>query len=252
MAFFENPPEYAYAPMFLGSFWEFLNIVVWICMFTFSLKYHGKWPTLKIFGVGLIYGMVLENGGPLIIPQLGFEGFFWEETYNIYLFEFFGHGYRLSKVPLATHLGWTNVFFLGYCIYEKMAAAFPKIQEGKIKSILWGFIIMTMSGWMRDLQLDPIATRFRWWVWNEHLRPVWFGVPIVNYIAWFWAVGVFGAIYVAINTFTLQKYPELDKESLEPIRTKWLFYSLPIMWVVDVIGVMMTIAIVTSMGLMYI
>ncbi len=243
-----NPPEYALLPMHFGVFWEFFNLSLWVIMFTYCYKTFGKYTTIKIFGIGMIYGMVLENGGPIVVPELGFEGYFWEETYILYLFEIGGVGYRVSKVPLATHLGWCNVFFISYIFYEQIARAFPTIREGKVKSVIYGFLIITSSGLMRDLMLDPIATRFRWWTWNQNLLPVWFGVPLINYIAWFWAVGVFGATWVWLHQ---QKGKDGFLLS-EKEQTKLLFYMLPVMWVVDTIGVMITKAIFDSFGLIYV
>lgn len=235
-------------PMFQGVFWEYFNISLWVVMLLYSLKTRGKWDTLKIFLIGMIYGLVLENGGPMQVPALGFEGYFWEENYHLYLFEFWGYGIRLSTVPLATHLGWSNVFFVSLTFYEAIAKAFPKIKEGW-KSIIFGGFIMSMSGWMLDLQLDPLATRFRWWVWNEDLLPVWFGVPLINYIAWFWAVGTFGMGWVYVHDFKKNK----DGNPLsEKKQAKWLIYLLFPMWIFDTIAVMATKGVCNLLGLIYI
>jgi hypothetical protein len=247
-----NPPDYVFQPMYLGEFWEFFNLAMWFVLVTYCYKVYGKWITIKIFAIGMVYGMVLENGGPLMIPELGFQGYFWEETYRLYLFEFFGYGIRISKVPIATHLGWTNVFFMGYLFYEKISHAYPSIREGKVKSVLLGFLIITMSGWMRDLQLDPVATRYRWWTWNQNLLPLWFGVPLVNYVAWFWAVGTFGGAWVLINNITQPKAGEQASGDIEKVRAKKLFFSLPLVWIIDTIGVMATVSVLDLFGLMYV
>jgi uncharacterized membrane protein len=233
-----------YDEMFIGLFWEFFNISLWACMLIYSLKTRGGWDTLKIFLIGMIYGLVLENGGPMQIPELGFYGYFWEDMYQIYLFEFFGFGIRISSVPLATHLGWSNVFLVCLLFWEAIAKAFPKIR----KKIVLGGIIMALSGWLLDLNLDPLATRFKWWVWNDNLLPVWFGVPLMNYVAWFWAVGVFGAVWVWIHEILVPGRTNEDKKK----QIKLLILALFPMWITDTVYVMTCRFIMELAGIMYI
>lgn len=234
--------------MFQGEFWEAFNLALWVIMLIYSIKTLGKWTTIKIFLIGMIYGLVLENGGPMSVPALGFEGYFWENNYKLYLFEFFGYGIRISSVPMATHLGWSNVFLICYLFYEQIARAFPKIREG-LKATLIGGLIMTTSGLLLDLQLDPIATRFRWWVWNTDLLPVWFGVPLINYVAWFWAVFTFGAGWVYVHQFQKNKDGSPLSEKQQAL---WLVYLMVPMWVFDTFCVMATKGILNLLGVMYI
>ncbi|MHA1757323.1 MAG: carotenoid biosynthesis protein [Promethearchaeota archaeon] len=123
------------------------------------------------------------------------------------------------------------VFLVSLTFYEVIADAFPKLKNRYVV----GGLIITSSGLLMDLSLDPIATRFHWWVWNDDLLPVWFGVPLINYVAWFWAVLVFGAFWIWIHN----KFPgDSDEDNKNQI--KWLVYMLFPMWLIDTMGVMAT------------
>ncbi|MHA1340730.1 MAG: hypothetical protein ACTSRZ_11425 [Promethearchaeota archaeon] len=148
------------APMFLGVFYEFSAICISLLSLAHCYSKRGKWTTIKIFIIGMIYGLVLENGGPMIAPQFGFEGYFWEENYKLYLFEFFGYGIRISKVPIATHLGWPMVFYIAVIFWERICQAFPSIKNHLVIS----GVVISSSGLLFDLPFDIIATRFNWWV----------------------------------------------------------------------------------------
>ncbi len=120
------------APMNGGTFYEFSQFVWFIIFLIHCYKTHGKWPTIQIFVIGMIYGLILENGGPIQIPSLGFPGFFFENCYNIYLFQIFGYGIRVSLVPLATQLGWPYVFYICILFWEKVCELFPKSQAKSV------------------------------------------------------------------------------------------------------------------------
>lgn len=233
------------APMNMGLLFEYTQIMWFILLITHCYRTKGKWITIQIYLIGMLYGLVLENGGPLQFPLLGFEGFFYEDNYNLYLFEAFGVGYRISLVPLATHLGWSSVFYVSVILWEKVSQLWPSLR----KHAIWGGLLFSMSGWLQDLQIDIVATRFNWWVWNENLKPVWFGVPWVNYLAWFWAVFWFGWLWVQVhgedNTKTLTN---ADQKA----QTIKIMKYVPVLWVLDLIGHTITLSFFASLGLIYI
>ena len=94
--------------------------------------------------------------------------------------------------PLATQLGWPYVFYICILFWEKVCELFPKLKRNPFL----GGLIISISGLLIDLNLDIYASRFNWWVWNPSLKPIWFGVPLTNYLAWFWAVYWFGVLWV--------------------------------------------------------
>ena len=227
------------APMFQGISYEFSALVLAAVTAVHCYRKRGRWDTLKIFGVGLVYGVVLENGGPMHLPLLGFEGYFYEENYKLYLFEFFGWGRRVSLVPLCTHVGWPVVFYLAVLFWERICAAFPQVR----RRVLLSGLIITSSGLLFDLNFDVLATRFNWWVWHERFSELWFGVPLINYIAWFWAVVVFGWCWV-----WLHQRPGWSEGKV----TVWLAACVPAMWVVALIGVTLSKYVFDALGWLYV
>ncbi len=207
-------------PMWFGVQYEIINLIATAILLIHCLYYRGKWVTIKIFVVGMLYGIFLENAGAVIIPGIS-KGFFYEQNYQLYLFEFFGIGIRISQVPLTTHFAWSGIFYLSLCFWDKITEVFPKTR----KNIILGGLIISASGLLIDLQLDVVATRFYWWVWNTDLKSLWFGVPLTNYIAWFTAVGVFGAFWVWHH-----EYYEAWDQKKQTWRLLWL---MPVIIAID-------------------
>lgn len=262
------------APMFLGVWFEVYSFVWFGLSLWHCLTYKGKWTAVKIFVVGFVYGLVLENGGPLELPALGFTGYFWEENYQLYFFEAFGHGVRLSAVPLATHVSWASVFYLAVLLWDRVCEAFPRVRS----NWLLGGLVTSASGLLYDLPFDVVATRFHWWVWNENLQPFFFGVPLVNYISWFWAMFTFGCGWAWIHardgqpgdgpptTLDLKAGPELGPEpgpeagprrfpklgEHQKRQTKRLALLLPVFWVVALGGFLLSITIGDLLGIIHV
>lgn len=144
------------------------------------LAVHGRtwlkgWDWAWIFGVTLVFGMILENGGI-------FMGFFREEGYLLYL-----HG---LPAPLATMLGWVNVLYCGFFTAEKILPGMRPVFRG----LVCAGIALSM-----DIPFDPVATRLSWWVWDDSLGLGVWGVPAVNYVAWFWALFPYAWCYYAVR-----------------------------------------------------
>lgn len=54
-----------------GLVYEFFAIALSLITLLHCYKKRGKWDTIKIYVIGMLYGLVLENGGPMEIPFLG-------------------------------------------------------------------------------------------------------------------------------------------------------------------------------------
>jgi uncharacterized membrane protein len=118
-----------------------------------------------IFGVGLLYGLILENGGVAL-------GFFAEDGFHLRLPGF--------PAPIATTVGWCLVFYPLWATVPRLAGA--RAGPGRRAAVA------TAIALLQDLQLDPPATAAGFWVWHPSLPPQVRGVPVVNFTAWFSAV----------------------------------------------------------------
>ena len=117
-----------------------------------------------LFGTGLIYGLVLENGGVAL-------GFFSEPGYVLHL--------PGLPAPLATGLGWCQVFYPLWWVVRRAA---PGAAPGASALLTMGLALAF------DLQLDPLATTAGFWSWHPTLPEAVRGVPWVNFCAWAAAV----------------------------------------------------------------
>ena len=144
--------------------YEASAIVEFIIIALHARTWLKGWGWVWVFGVTLCFGMILENGGIVM-------GFFREDGYLLYLP---GLG-----APVATMIGWVNILYCGFFSVEKLLP--------KMRPLLRGFVCSCIALSV-DIPFDPVATRLSWWVWNDALTMSIWGVPVINFVAWFWAL----------------------------------------------------------------
>lgn len=154
--------------------------VVYVLLALHCWLTRGRAATGLFFGVATLYGFMLESVGVSL-------GFFSERGYDQYL--------PILAAPLVTMLGWSNVFYPCAVMAETVRRRWPGLARGAWSQAL----LVTALGLALDLHLDPVATRLGFWRWNPLLRPVFLGVPAVNFVAWFYAVLGFGLVYYLIE-----------------------------------------------------
>lgn len=142
----------------------------WAALLITHLWRHVRSHVALFFGVGLVYGMALENGGIVL-------GFFHETNLTDTMVKPF-------VAPVATMIGWSVVLAMAVFVTWSLRQRLPWLRRSALAS---GLVAGTLATFL-DLQIDPIATAVGCWVWHESL-PAWFhGVPLVNFIAWLCAL----------------------------------------------------------------
>ncbi len=128
------------------------------------------------FGVALVYGAALENGGIVL-------GFFHETNLSDSMVAPF-------VAPVATMVGWSVVLAMATFITWGLRTHLAWLRRSAALSA----VALASFATLLDLQIDPIATAVGCWVWHESL-PGWFhGVPLVNFVAWMWALMPFAYV----------------------------------------------------------
>jgi uncharacterized membrane protein len=153
------------SPEAVGLVTEVAALGAFVLLATHAAVARGTGKLAGLLGVGLLYGLILENGGVAL-------GFFSEDRFRIRL--------PLLPAPLATSLGWCLVFY-------PLWHAAPLIA-GRGAAAGHRALVATGMALALDLQLDPAATAAGFWVWPPSPPPVVRGVPAVNFCAWFAAV----------------------------------------------------------------
>ncbi len=154
-----------------------------------SFKFRGVYKTLLLFFGAVIAGGGLENGASL------FGGYYYPgDTLTIFL----------SHCPLDVVMGWVVLI---YCS-SYMAHVLVGKGRGSLLTMGFGtapehgidkqFIKLTvlraaLAGAIAvnlDLLIDPVAVANSWWVWqvnNVYIQ----GVPLANYIGWWFMIFTF-------------------------------------------------------------
>lgn len=122
------------------------------------------------FGVGLVYGACLENGGILL-------GYFHETKLHLTMTP-------PLVAPWATMIGWCVVLYMATFVVWRLRAHIAPLRRSAAAS---GLLVATVAT-MLDLHIDPLATAVGCWIWDDALPPFWHGVPLTNFVAWMCAL----------------------------------------------------------------
>jgi uncharacterized membrane protein len=133
------------------------------------------------FGVALVYGAVLENGGIVL-------GFFDEQNLSRTMVKPF-------VAPVATMIGWCVVLGMATYLVWRLREWVPALK----RSALGSGVLVGVFATMLDLQIDPIATLTGCWVWDASLPPWFHGVPQVNFVAWLCALVPFAWVMFRVQ-----------------------------------------------------
>ncbi len=139
------------------------------------IRWKGRAALIAVFGVGLAYGVLLENTGIA-------TGFFREVGYAIYL--------PGLPAPPATMVAWSVSFYLAVWTAQRFVPRASWFAKAAIATV---FILSV------DLPGDVAAALFGWWEWPDAFAVRLFGVPMINFIAWSSAVFPFYAAWFLIE-----------------------------------------------------
>ena len=159
----------------LLRFYEYSNFL-WAGVLIAHAWKHRRSHVALFFGVGLVYGAVLENGGIVL-------GFFHEMNLGSTMV-------KPMVAPIATMIGWCVVLYMATWVVWRLRDWLPWLRRSTMLSALavGGFATML------DLQIDPIATAAGCWVWHQSLPGFFHGVPLVNFVAWMCALTPFAYV----------------------------------------------------------
>nr|MDO8083247.1 carotenoid biosynthesis protein [Candidatus Sigynarchaeum springense] len=137
------------------------------------LKTRGKEYAARIFGIGYVMGLVMENSGVI-------QGSYTEWGYVLY--------FPGSLVPVVTQLGWILVSYVTMSMAEVIFKAWPSLN----KHLVVAAIITSLIATCWDVVLDPFQVYFGNWVWTAGAWGPrgfgWLGIPIINWLAWFFCI----------------------------------------------------------------
>jgi len=186
------------------TLYEMSAFVQFVLIVLHARTWLKEWDWAWVFGITLFFGFILENGGIIM-------GFFSEPEYRLYL--------PGLPSPVATAIGWVNVLYCAFFAVERVLPVLHPVARGLICAVL---------GLSLDIPFDPVATRLSWWVWNPGLDAGIWGVPMINFIAWFWAIFPYAACYYWFRG-------RLDME--EGRKIGWFIGAIPIILLVGLMGV---------------
>jgi len=191
--------------------YEASALIQFVLIMVHSRTWFAKKEWIWVFGITLLFGVILENGGIIL-------GYFSEPEYLFYI--------RGFRAPVATTIGWVNVLYCAFFAAQKILPVTRPLVRG---------IVCAAIGLSLDIPFDPVATRLGWWVWNDALDMSIWGVPVVNYLAWFWAIFPYTAIY----------YWFREREDIGEGRKAGFFIGMfPVILAVEIIGVVLSLALI--------
>lgn len=188
--------------------YEFCALAQFALLVVHARTWFRPWDWAWVFGATLLFGMILENGGIIL-------GVFSEPGFLLYL--------PGLPAPLATTLGWVNVLYCAFFALERVLPPLSPVGRG---------LVCSGIGLCLDVPFDPVATRLGWWVWEASLDAAVWGVPVINFAAWFWALFPYGAAYYLARG---------DGGRGEGKRLGWFVAGFPVILCGEFLGVVATL-----------
>jgi uncharacterized membrane protein len=174
----------------IRAFFEMVQYVWFALMAVHCLTTRSRSDLLALFGVALLYGIILENSGIWL-------GFYEELGYSMYL--------PGLPAPPATMLGWCTVFYLALWITDRLA---PRLSWPAATLVATAVLLSL------DIQLDPVATAVGWWTWPAEFSHRFLGVPLINFLAWASAGAPFYGAYFFVRSHKQRKESYLPQRLL--------------------------------------
>lgn len=147
----------------------------------------------------------------------GFEGLSVKVGFPFGYYYYTAPGPRIFDVPMYIMIAYFGIVYTSWTVTQAVMSVFSKKISGKlifIMPVATG-IIMTMWDLITDVQSSTIG---KTWIWINGGE--FFGVPISNFIGWFFVVYCFMQIFtismsnqnldISTNNITLKKYYWLE------------------------------------------
>tara|TARA_B100000941_G_scaffold233891_1_gene176484 strand:- start:44 stop:694 length:651 start_codon:yes stop_codon:yes gene_type:complete len=172
-----------------------------------SVLFMGPWNTVAFFGLSFIISLLLEIVG----TNQGYV--FGKYSYNKTLCP----GPFVGNVPILIALSWSGL------IYMSLSCSFL-ILGTDITGIFPFSVIILCSSFVTilDIVLDPIAVDEGRWKWDLPGR--YYGVPLQNFIGWFFNTTIILLLY---NLIAVYDVPGGSQSNYVQYAPAFLFIILP-------------------------
>lgn len=194
------------------------NIATIICLIHCSL-WAGWRTAAKLFALTFVIGYIAEFTGVRMRSESTFGGYYYTEVLN---------GPLVFGVPPITMI---DYFALGYPAY--IIARVIAGNENRRISIVKSFgvaVLAALTMVTHDLSVDPMqATVRKLWIWEG--GGAYFGVPLHNFIDWFFVTLTFLFLYGFLtNSSAAMKFiaPKMGREFYLPPILVYLAFALPV------------------------
>jgi len=221
-------------PLILNSVLSLIfTILFFIIVFLHGIERYGKKGMLIFFIITFAISYFFENLSILTGFPFGF--YHYSSTLGI------------LTVPLIIVFAYFAMGYLSWMLSHVLTGQYTRKLEGK--QIFIVPLIATFLMVMWDLTMDPItSTLDALWVWQT--PGVYFGVPISNFVGWFFVVYIFFQIFAIY----ISRYDPISSEKINILSNKSFWLESSVLYGIMALGNILIIfsmnnAITQSMGL---
>jgi len=156
---------------------------LWIasCFFIGSFAFTGIQESMWILSGRFLSGIFTNPLGYTI------HGSYW----------FTRGGFWFFETPLAPCIGW---FFIAYTCVLVAGKVFPRMNLLG-RAVIGGLIAMLIDMWMDPAITSPEHIA---WVWAKGDFMLFFGIPVYNFMGWFWLITIFAVLW--------EKLPQMEEK----------------------------------------
>jgi putative membrane protein len=155
-----------------------LNILCWVHCYFYSGKKISK--VFVFFGGAMFLGGITEAVSIILTGSYNYPGFRW----------------YIGPVPIFIALGWGATFYITYHLANHLTKGFEKTRY---YFLTYG-LVAGLLGMAMDLNFDPVSVSLNWWDWKN--GSPYFGVPIANFVGWFFFCCGFCMAYKIVESLS--------------------------------------------------
>lgn len=154
------------------------------------------YPAFTAIGA-LLFGFLLIHAWPdrrrttMVVSGLGYGLLLEKATligYDAYVYPVEEYLFAIADVPLAIGFLWAVVLYAG----------FETARRGGLGAVGTVAFVAVFALHI-DLGIDAIAIRIPYWIWRN--PGGWFGVPLGNFVGWFWAAAMYAAWWSLVDRY---------------------------------------------------
>lgn len=197
-----------------------INLIILLVVFSHAWYIMGRRAAINFALVGWVVAYIFEDLG--VRTGLIFGRYYFTPMM----------GPKLDVLPIAVPCIWTLIAYIGWSLTNLLLDKSPFTKTFTVGRVLLGATLGALLMAATDVNADPLSVHNHMWVWVD--GGSYFGVPIHNYVGWFFV----SFITLLIHSWLTYHFMDQQTLTLSTAQRRWTIFPL-IMWLLCAVAFIM-------------